>query len=249
MTSPLRTRRGKLIAAGAAVVAVLAVGGPFVYTNVIAGDVPAPLAAGPSEAASQAATGSRSGSADGSAAASGGATAQAGADDGRWRATDASQAGYRVKEILLGQDHEAVGRTSAVTGEVTVQGAKVTKGGFTVDLTTVRSDQDRRDKQFHNRIMDTAAHPTAKFTLTGPIDISSLTAGSGTVPATGNLTLRGTTHPVTVDLKVQRSGANIQVSGSIPVVFADWDIPNPSFGPVSTDDHGQIEFALVLARG
>jgi hypothetical protein len=32
------------------------------------------------------------------------------------------------------------------------------------------------------------------------------------------------------------------------VTFADWNIPNPSFGPASTEDHGLIEFLLVLAR-
>jgi hypothetical protein len=51
-----------------------------------------------------------------------------------------------------------------------------------------------------------------------------------------------------VNLTAQRSGDTIRVSGQIPVTFADWNIPNPSFGPVSTDDHGQIEFLLVLAH-
>jgi len=39
----------------------------------------------------------------------------------------------------------------------------------------------------------------------------------------------------------------VKVAGTIPVTFADYDIPNPSFGPASTEDHGEIEFLLVLS--
>jgi hypothetical protein len=42
------------------------------------------------------------------------------------------------------------------------------------------------------------------------------------------------------------TGSSIQVVGSIPITFADWNIPNPSFGPVSTEDHGVLEFSLTF---
>jgi polyisoprenoid-binding protein YceI len=169
---------------------------------------------------------------------------------GTWKVTSGSQAGYRVNEVLFGQSTEAVGRTSAVTGQMTIQGTKVTSGSFAVDLTIVRSDKSQRDGQFQQRIMQTASYPTATFTLLSPIDLGSIPAGgtSITVSASGRLTLHGTTRTVTVDLTARRSGATITVSGQIPVTFADWNIPNPSFGPVTTEDNGQIEFLLVLAR-
>ena len=66
--------------------------------------------------------------------------------------------------------------------------------------------------------------------------------------ALGQLTLHGTTREVTVDVSAQRAAGSIRLSGQIPVTFADWNIPNPSFGPASTEDHGLIEFLLVLAR-
>ena len=31
-------------------------------------------------------------------------------------------------------------------------------------------------------------------------------------------------------------------------LFADYGIPNPSFGAVSTEDHGSIEFLMVFAK-
>ena len=38
----------------------------------------------------------------------------------------------------------------------------------------------------------------------------------------------------------------IEVTGSLPVTFADWGIPNPSFGPASVGETGTMEFAVVF---
>jgi hypothetical protein len=38
------------------------------------------------------------------------------------------------------------------------------------------------------------------------------------------------------------------VLGSIPVVFEDYGIDNPSFGAVRTEDEGLVEFVLVFER-
>jgi len=67
--------------------------------------------------------------------------------------------------------------------------------------------------------------------------------------ATGDLTLHGHTRPVTFSLQAERTSAGIEVSGSIPVIFADWDIPNPSFaGFVTTQNHGLLEFLIKFSK-
>jgi polyisoprenoid-binding protein YceI len=232
-----RGRRWRWTVAGVIAVVVLAVAGPFVYINFVKSDAPAPLIAATTAPTTPATTQAGQSASDGSIA-------------GTYSVTSGSQAGYRVKEVLFGQDAEAVGRTSAVTGQITVDGTRVTAGDFSVDLTTVQSDESRRDNQFQGRIMDTATYPTATFKLAQPIELSSLPADGATISAKaqGQLTLHGTTRQVTVDVSAQRSAGSIRLSGQIPVTFADWNIPNPSFGPASTEDHGLIEFLLVLAR-
>jgi polyisoprenoid-binding protein YceI len=227
------------VVAVAALAVALVLGVPYAYIHLVQGDAPDRLAAATEPAA--AATTSTTA-----------ATGAAGDTlDGTWTVSSGSQAGYRVKEVLLGQDTEAVGRTSAVTGQLAVAGDRVERGSFTVDLTQVASDEQRRDAQFQGRIMDTATYPTATFELTEPITLPSTpTDGTPvTATATGDLTLHGTTRSVTLQVTVQRSATGFQVNGSIPVTFADYGIPNPSFGPVTTDDHGEIEFLLTLATG
>jgi polyisoprenoid-binding protein YceI len=170
--------------------------------------------------------------------------------DGTWIATSASQAGYRVKEVLFGQSTEAVGRTSNVDGALTIAGTSVETADISIDLASVTSDKSQRDSQFRGRIMSVSQYPTATFKLTSPIDLGLLPADGATVtvPATGALTLHGTTKAVTTTVTAKRAGGTIQVNGTIPVVFGDYGIPNPSFGPASTEDHGVIEFLVSFVK-
>ena len=67
-----------------------------------------------------------------------------------------------------------------------------------------------------------------------------------TASATGELTLHGVTKTVTFDVQGRSTGSQVQIAGSIPITFADWGISNPSFGPVTTQDNGNLEFSIVF---
>jgi polyisoprenoid-binding protein YceI len=229
---------------GIVVVLVLVVGGPFVYIHFIEGPAPAPLSLSttttPTTTAKSAAPGSPTTA----------ATDKSGSLDGVWKVGSGSTAGYRVKEDLFGQHAEAVGRTTSVTGSMTIAGTQVTKGSFTVDMTSVTSDRSQRDGQFQGRIMDTASYPTSSFVLTTPIQLTPVPKDGviKTYQATGKLTLHGTTNSVTIPLNTKRSGNVIQVQGIFPITFSDYNIDNPSGGPASVGNSGQMEFLLQLQQ-
>jgi polyisoprenoid-binding protein YceI len=170
--------------------------------------------------------------------------------DGVWVATDESELGYRVKEVLGGVDTEGVGRTNQITGSLTIDGTSLTEASFEVDMASITSDSDRRDNQFRTRIMDVETFPTATFVLTEPLGFGAVPDGDEplTATASGDLTLRGTTNQVTFEVEARQVRGTIEVLGQIPVVFADYGIPNPSIGPVSTEDNGLLEFLLVFTR-
>ena len=159
-----------------------------------------------------------------------------------------STVGYRATEVLFGQTTEAAGRTTAVTGDMTIAGTTVETASFTADLTQVTSDQDNRDNQFQGRIMDTANFPNATFELTEPIELASLPADlvEVTASATGDLTVRGVTRSVTFDITARRNGDTIETNGSIPITWADYDIPAPSGGPAQVEDQGEMEFLITF---
>lgn len=222
------TTRLKLLIAAPFVLVALVLGGTWVYVNVIEGDAPAALTLS-----------------DGATTA-----APSGTVDGTYALTSKSQVGYRVNEVLFGQDTTAVGRTSKVTGSLTIAGSTVSATTFTVDMASVESDKERRDGQYRDRIMDVGTYPTSTFTLKQPIDLGSVPADGATITtrATGDLTLRGVTKPVTFEVKARRTGGTVEVNGSIHLVFDEWGIPSPSFGPAQVEDEGELEFLLVFAR-
>lgn len=230
------------IVAAVVAVAVLVVGGTWVYINVIREDAPPPLAleptpdAGEDDGSSTSTTAADTGTADGL--------------DGTWTVAADSVVGYRVDEILFGQSVEAVGRTSDVEGTLEVAGTAITAAEFTVDMATVTSDEGRRDGQFRGRIMDVANHPTATLVLAEPIDLGDVPADGQTVTATATveLTLRGTTRQVPMELEGRALAGRIEIVGSLTIVFDDWGIPNPSAPGIDTADEGVLEALLVLER-
>ena len=219
-------KRWVIVAIVGGVVAV--VGGPWVYINLIRAEAPAPLTSATDEPAS------------------GDANTTLETTDGTWNVAAGSVVGYRVGEILFGQSATAVGRTEEVTGSMQVGGTTIDSAAFTVDMTSVESDESRRDNQFHGRIMDTTTHPTSTFELTEPLTFEDVPSEGTEVSKTaaGNLTLRGTTKPVEFNVTGELVGDVIQIKGSIPIVFAEWNIPNPSGGPARTEDNGILEFAI-----
>jgi polyisoprenoid-binding protein YceI len=170
--------------------------------------------------------------------------------DGDWIPTTASEFGYRVEEVLAGVNTTAVGRSNEIEGLLTIEGTTATVVDVTVLVENITSDDSLRDGQFRGRIMNADEFPTAEFRITEPIDFGRIPVGDEqiTATATGELTLRGVTNPVTFDVTAQTTGGRIGVLGSIPVVFADYGIDNPSFGAVRTEDEGLVEFVLVFER-
>jgi polyisoprenoid-binding protein YceI len=183
--------------------------------------------------------------------------ASLGALDGTWTvdntigsSADNSQTfvGYRVQEQLAGiGGNTAVGRTSEVTGSMTLAGTQVTSVDITADLTSLASDDPQRDGQLSRQGIETSQFPTATFKLTQPIDLGSLPADGQTVSATatGDLTLHGVTKSVQIPLSAALSGGIVTVTGSIDIQFADYGISPPnSFKVLSVDDHGVMELQL-----
>jgi polyisoprenoid-binding protein YceI len=232
--APLDGKRRWLrwVLGGALVLVVLAVAVPFVYIHFIQGPPPKKLALAPEPAPSGAALSEQQ-------------------LDGTWKVGAGSQAGYRVKEVLAGQNNTAVGRGTGVTGSFRISGDAITAGSFAVELSSVTSDSAQRDSQFNGRIMNTAQFPTASFRLTTPVQIGRLPAAGEVfnVVAHGVLTMHGVGKAVTVPMQARDDGATISVTGEIPVTFADWGIANPSFGSfVKTENSGLVEFLLTTTK-
>ncbi len=170
----------------------------------------------------------------------------AGADAG------GTSAGFRVNEELasIGSTTTAVGRTEGVEGSLAIEGAEVTAVDITVDMASLETDDSRRDGRMRSALA-TDEFPTATFGLTEPIDLGSVPAGGETisVPATGDLTIKGVTNSVSMSIEARLVDGTLVVVGSTPVVFDDYGVEKPSAAiVVSIEDQGTVEFQLFFAK-
>jgi polyisoprenoid-binding protein YceI len=176
---------------------------------------------------------------------------------GTWTVADGSVAGYRVREKLaqLPAPSDAVGRTGAITGQVTIadqNGAYSARtANFTADVSQLKSDQDKRDNKIRSIGLESARYPQATFAAAGPIAIpADAVAGRAVrVQADGDLMLHGVTKRVTIPLDVQRDGTQLKLVGSYQFGWSDFGMTAPSLPPfVSVTGSPTLEFELRLSK-
>lgn len=159
--------------------------------------------------------------------------------------------GFRVGEELRGVGEiEAVGRTPAVSGTVTVEGRLVTGATIEADLSAITTDDSRRDNKVRGAL-GTDQFPTATFELTSPIDLGPDALGGDPVAATaaGDLTIKGVSQPVEFDLQAQLVDDTIVIVGALDIAFGDFGVTVPSAPIVlSAEDFGVVELQLFLAH-
>jgi polyisoprenoid-binding protein YceI len=195
------------------------------------------------------------------AATSASASATTTATGGTWTITSGSLAGYRVTEQFVGQSstHEAVARTSGVTGSITI-----TKSGDTYTMSTAKitvqlsglasvdsvagynvTNRDRIVQQ----ALDVQSFPTAVFDASS-VELPPAAAAGQTVTVSvpGKLTIHGVTKDVTATLQVRVSGASAQVAGTISANMTDFGVSPPSIGFTTVQPAVTIEVSLTLAQ-
>ena len=179
---------------------------------------------------------------------------------GTWQITTGSLVGYRVTEQFVGQSstHEAVARTSDVSGQVTITKTGttyvMTSAKVTAQLASLASVDQVAGYNVTNRdrivsqSLGVGTYPTAVFqaqSVTLPAGVE--TGQTVTVSVPGQLTIRGVTKDVTATVQLRVSGTTAQIAGSISTNMTDFGISPPSIGFTTVQAATTIEFSLNLA--
>ena len=179
---------------------------------------------------------------------------------GKWTVGSGSVAGYRVKELFVGQTskHEAVARTSTMSGSLTVSGDasgyQVGDISITVGLADLQSkdqvagrDVSQRDGVVA-RQLNVRQFPNATFTVLTASVPAAITGGQVDVTATGKLTIHGVTKDVTIKAKAQFVGDKVEIAGSIQIDMNDYQVPPPQVPFVTVESATTIEFDIFLTK-
>ncbi len=146
-----------------------------------------------------------------------------------------TEARYRVHEQLARQNlpNDAVGVTNAITGMVTFDaGGKVVPedSKIIIDVSTLKSDSDRRDNFIRKNTLQTNQFPTVDLVIkntpgfTWPLPGS----GDGLFKLVGDLTIRDVTREITWNVSATFTPDRIQGLAETSFTFGDFEMSKPS---------------------
>ena len=168
--------------------------------------------------------------------------------------SDRSEAAYFADEKLasLPLPSTAKGSTKGIAGKFHLKGdatsLDVSKpSSFTVDLTTLKSDQDRRDRRVQDTL-ETGTFTSATFTVTSATGFDpAIAAGKEqSLTLTGTMDLHGVKKQITWDVKARKLGNVITALATVTFPFEDFNMSPPSIvGFVSVQDHITLQVQIV----
>jgi polyisoprenoid-binding protein YceI len=170
--------------------------------------------------------------------------------------SSATRASYHAHERLVGRSlaSEAVGTSKVVKGSIAfdADGSILSdQSEITVDVSSLSSDEGRRDNFIRGNTLQTGRYPSATFVpreaqgLESPLP----TSGEATFEMSGDLTVHGVTRPVVWHIDAQFGDGVVNGDATTSVNISDFGMTPPKAGPVlSIDDALTLELAFSAVR-
>ncbi len=146
-----------------------------------------------------------------------------------------------------------VGKTRTVTGFVELDpasDASPARGEIHVDLTSLKTGIDLRDRHMRENHLETGRYPEAVFTMTSlSLPTGALVEGVRTaVRVQGKLNLHGVEREVSPETYLTFTGGgnpSLRVESRFSVKLADYNIKRPQFLVLRLADEQKIEVNLL----
>lgn len=162
----------------------------------------------------------------------------------------------RVREQLvsLPAASDAVLTTNAVGGQIglTRDGRLTTATTLRVDLTTLASDEPRRDAFVKQETLETRQFPSAELGVVGSIGLPQPLPQSGEWRffLVSAMTLHGVTREVTWEVTGQRVGREVRATARATLRFTDFALRRPVAAAVlSVQEEIRVEVLLRAVQG
>jgi polyisoprenoid-binding protein YceI len=171
---------------------------------------------------------------------------------------DLSEARFIIDEILRGDPFTVVGVTNQVDGELTVDLANPSQteiGEITVDVSTLATDNNMRNRAINNFILNTSQYQFVHFAPTALLALPQEITVGQTIEfqIEGELTIRTITQPVVFDVVVDLvSDQEIRGLASTVILRDDFNLTIPSVPQVAGVDEDlrlEIEFVATAVNG
>jgi polyisoprenoid-binding protein YceI len=143
-------------------------------------------------------------------------------------------------------------------GTLNVEGQEITGGEFEIDMTSIEV-LDLKDPKSKAKLTNhlksgdffsSQKFPTAKFTITRIEEKKD----TDKIEVTGNLTLKGITHPITIPATLTRKGNTLEARGQVSLDRTKWNVRYGSgkffegLGDKVIDDEFQLKLNLTAIK-
>ncbi|HEX8032316.1 MAG TPA: YceI family protein [Ktedonobacterales bacterium] len=164
-----------------------------------------------------------------------------------------SQATFTIDEVLFGKPNTVVGKTNSLTGQIQVNlkdPSQSQVGQIRVDLSTLATDNDLRNRTLQSRILETAQQGN-QYAVFVPKSLKGLpsTISLGqpvSFQITGDLTIHQVTRSVTFDAKVTlTSSTTLTGQAQTTVSYKDFNLAIPNV-PSVTGVSDTVQLALTF---
>jgi polyisoprenoid-binding protein YceI len=163
-----------------------------------------------------------------------------------------SSAKYVVEETLSGLPATAVGVTTDVTGEIylTAEGlSDEFESKFMVDLSTLATDESRRDNYVRSNVLETSQFQFAEFVIDA---LDGFPAGyvegdEATLTLSGMMTIKDVSLPVTFTVLARQSGDILTATADTEFLMSDFGIDPPQVAIAKAKD-GVVLQVVIIAQ-
>ena len=172
---------------------------------------------------------------------------------------EGTKARYKVREQLAGISFpsDAVGTTESVTGTIVLNpdgSIDASRSKLTVDLRTLKSDQQMRDGYIQSRTLETEKFPTIEFVprraVGLPVPLPAGRQAQAGFQLIGDLTLHGVTSEATWNVVATFGNDLVAGRATTTLQFPTYNMSKPTLARIiSVDDKIELEIEFKCKRG
>jgi len=144
------------------------------------------------------------------------------------RALTLDPAASKVSFTLGATGHDVEGTMAVQSGRIVFDAATGTASGeIVLDLKSARTGSDGRDKDMHEKVLETAKYPVATFRLE-KLRGTLAPSGPSQVTLEGVLAFHGGEHKVSLPAKVELQNGRAKADTQLQIPYVQWGLHDPS---------------------
>lgn len=146
------------------------------------------------------------------------------AGDEKYMPIDTKQSVVTWKGASLMGSNSHTGYVYVSKGELMVENGQLMGGTVEVDMNTIEDEGHGKDNNLVKHLKDPDFFDVKKFPFS-TIAITKVAKANGNgIDVTGNLTIKGITHPVTFPVQIEVKDGVLNANGKLTIDRAKWDV-------------------------